>query len=103
LTASAGVSGWVEFYLLRRKMNGRIGRTGLPVSFVAKLWGAALASAGAGWAIKLAVGRHHPFVVAVLVLIPYGLLYFALAWLVGVGESGAVVSRFTRPLKRLLG
>ncbi|MDT7541954.1 MAG: putative peptidoglycan lipid flippase [Acidobacteriota bacterium] len=102
LTASAGVSGWVEFYLLRRKLNQRIGRTGLPAVFVAKLWGAALVSAGAGWAIKLAIGRHHPFIVAVFVLIPYGLLYFALAWLVGIGESGEIISRFTRPLKRFL-
>jgi putative peptidoglycan lipid II flippase len=102
LTASAGVSGWVEFYLLRRKLNRRIGRTGLPAVFVAKLWGAALASAGAAWAIKLLIGRHHPFIIAVLVLIPYGLLYFALAWLVGIGESGDLMSRFTRPLKRFL-
>ncbi|MFN2597273.1 MAG: lipid II flippase MurJ, partial [Pyrinomonadaceae bacterium] len=102
LTASAGVSGWIEFYLLRRKMNARIGRTGLTPSFIARLWAAALASAGAAWTIKLAVGRHNAFVVATLVLIPYGLLYFAVTALLRIPESGAVVSRFTRPLRRLL-
>jgi putative peptidoglycan lipid II flippase len=102
LTASAGVSGWVEFYLLRRKLNQRIGRTGLPFSFVVKLWAAALTSAAAGWAIKLGAGARNPFVVGALVLIPYGLLYFALAWLFGVGETAEFVSRLARPLRRLL-
>jgi putative peptidoglycan lipid II flippase len=103
LTASAGVSGWVEFYLLRRKLNRRIGRTGLAASFIARLWAAALASAATAWAIKLAIGGHNALVVAVLVLIPYGLLYFAVTALLKIRESGAVVSRFTRPLRRLLG
>jgi putative peptidoglycan lipid II flippase len=102
LTSSAGIAGWVEFYLLRRTLNRRIGRTGLPAAFVVKLWAAALASAGAGLAIKLTIGRHHPFIIAIVVLIPYGLLYFALAWLFGIGESGQIVSRVTRPLKRFL-
>jgi putative peptidoglycan lipid II flippase len=102
LTSSAGIAGWVEFYLLRRTLNRRIGRTGLPVSFIARLWGAALASGAVAWGLKLAVRGHNSLVVAVLVLIPYGLLYFAFAWLVGVGESGDLISRFTRPLKRFL-
>src|SRR5208337_5404191 len=41
LTASAGIAGWVEFTLLRRTLNARIGRTGLPASLVAQLWFAA--------------------------------------------------------------
>jgi putative peptidoglycan lipid II flippase len=32
LTASAGLAGWIEFALLRRALNQRIGRTGLPDS-----------------------------------------------------------------------
>jgi putative peptidoglycan lipid II flippase len=103
LTASAGVSGWVEFYLLRRSLNRRIGRTGLAASFVVRLWVAALAGAGLAWAIKFLIGKHHPFFVAVLVLIPYGLLYFAAAAVLRVPESGALVSRFLRPLRRLAG
>ena len=41
LTSSAGIAGWVEMLLLRRTMNARIGKTGLPASYVAKLWTAA--------------------------------------------------------------
>src|SRR6185436_16442973 len=46
LTASAGLAGWVEMLLLRRTLNRRIGRTGLPADYVAKLWTAAVAGAG---------------------------------------------------------
>ena len=45
LTASAGVAGWVEFTLLRRALNRRIGSTGLPVSLTVRLWGSAAAAA----------------------------------------------------------
>ncbi|MFL6227803.1 MAG: murein biosynthesis integral membrane protein MurJ [Pyrinomonadaceae bacterium] len=103
LTASAGVSGWVEFYLLRRKLNRRIGRTGLPFSFVAKLWGAAVVSAAAAFGLKLATQGHNSLIVAVLVLIPYGLLYFGITALLDIRESGMVVSRVTRLLRRFTG
>ena len=36
LTASAGVAGWVEFTLLRRGLNRRIGPTGVPAPLVAR-------------------------------------------------------------------
>ena len=42
LTASAGIAGWVEFWLLRRAMNRKIGVTGVPLRRVATLWLAAL-------------------------------------------------------------
>jgi putative peptidoglycan lipid II flippase len=100
LTASAGLAGWVELILLRRKLNGRIGRTGIPLHFASKLWIVAGASAAVAWAIRLAVGSIHPIFVAALVLTPYGLLYFALTSVWGVAESRAVVGRFTRILGR---
>jgi putative peptidoglycan lipid II flippase len=100
LTTSAGLAGWVEFALLRRGLNRRIGRTGLPLSYVGKLWASAVVSAGVAWGLKLLVGHVHPVMMAVLVLTPYGLLYFALTSLWGLPESRSVVGRFTRLLKR---
>src|SRR5919206_238016 len=72
LTASAGIAGWVEFALLRRGLNRRIGRTGIPFSYVSKLWLSAAASAAVAWGIRLLVGHVHPIPLAVLVLMPYG-------------------------------
>ena len=100
LTTSAGLAGWVEFALLRRGLNRRIGRTGLPLSYVSKLWAAAGLSAAAGWGLKILLGGFHPIILAVLVLTPYGLLYFALTSLWGLPEARTVVERFTRVLGR---
>jgi putative peptidoglycan lipid II flippase len=100
LTASAGVSGWVEFVLLRRTLNRRIGRTGLAASLVARLWSAALIAALAAWGIKLAIGLHDPLLTGVLVLIPYGVVYFALAAALGIPQSGEVIRRLRALLPR---
>jgi putative peptidoglycan lipid II flippase len=99
LTASSGIAGWVEFGLLRRTLNKRIGRTGLAASYLAKLWLAAAGGAGVGWGIKLVIGERHPAIVAALVLIPYGLTYFGLASLFKVAEADAVISRGLRTLR----
>ena len=96
LTVSAGIAGWVEFALLRRTLNRRIGRTGLALPFVTKLWAGAVAGAAVGWAIKLLVGVRHPVIVAALVLIPYGLTYFAVVGLLKVPEATAVIRRSLR-------
>lgn len=88
LTISAGVASWVEFTLLRRTLNRRIGQTGLPRSYLVKVWGAAIVAGAAGWAIHHALGSHHkPILMAILVLLPYGGLYFALTGLLGVAEA----------------
>ena len=94
LTASAGVAGWVEFTLLRRTLNRRIGSTGLPAMLVAKLWTAAAAAAGIAWAVKTAIGPHHPIFVAVAVLGPYGAVYFATTYLMRVEECTRALRRF---------
>ncbi|HEX8984573.1 MAG TPA: murein biosynthesis integral membrane protein MurJ [Bryobacteraceae bacterium] len=94
LTASAGLAGWLEFALLRRALNRRIGQTGLSPALVAKLWTAGAAAAAVGWAVKLAVGPRHAVFAAALVLVPYGLVYFALAAAFKVEEARALVRRF---------
>jgi putative peptidoglycan lipid II flippase len=96
LTASAGISGWVEFTLLRHALNRRIGRTGLPAWFVARLWMAAAIAAAVAWAVKLAVSGHHPVIVGVAVLAPYGLVYFAAAWALAVPHAASMFARVRR-------
>jgi putative peptidoglycan lipid II flippase len=100
LTASAGIAGWIEFALLRRSLNRRIGRTGLPMPFIAKLWGAAIAAAAIGWAIKLVVGTNRPILTALAVLGPYGVSYFLLTSMFGLPEAKRIVGRLTRLLQR---
>ncbi len=93
LTSSAGIAGWIEMLLLRRKLNSRIGRTGLPPSFLLKLaLSAALGAAGA-WGVKLALPALHPIPTAIFVLGAYGLIYFGMSVLLKIPEVAAVLSR----------
>lgn len=96
LTISAGIAGWVEFYLLRRSMNRRIGPTGLPPLLQAKLWSAAAAAAAAGWGVYLATPISHPVGMAAVVLTAYGLVYFGLTYALKVPQASSLLKRFVR-------
>jgi putative peptidoglycan lipid II flippase len=100
LTVSAGIAGWLEMLLLRRTMNARIGRTGLPVDYVAKLWTSAAVGAAAGWGVKLALPSMHPVITGALVLLPYGLVFIALTLALRVPEASSAMARFSRFSRR---
>jgi putative peptidoglycan lipid II flippase len=93
LTASAGLAGWVEMLLLRRALNARIGRTGLPATYVAKLWGSAAAAGGAAWSVKLALPLLHPAITATVVLGVYGLIFLGATLVFRVPEASAALAR----------
>lgn len=99
LTASAGIAGWIEFALLRRSLNRRIGRTGLSASYVVKLWIAALLAADIGWTFKLLLGEMHPIPLAAVVLGGYGVAYFGLTFFLELSESRAVIGKVMRLLR----
>ena len=98
LTASAGIAGWIEFALLRRTLNRRLGPTGLPASLLARLWLCALAAAGLAWAIKLSVPSASPVILAVLVLGPYAVAFLGATLLSRVPEAQTVLSQLQRRL-----
>jgi putative peptidoglycan lipid II flippase len=87
LTASAGMAGWVEFALLRRTLNARIGRTGISPGYMLRLWASALAAASAAWVVKLAVLQLHPLLLALFSLGMYGITYFAVAASLGIPQA----------------
>jgi putative peptidoglycan lipid II flippase len=95
LSASAGVSGWVEFVLLRGSLVGRIGKTGLPSSFVSKLWVAAGVGAAAGWVGKLLTNMTHPIMIAIVALGLYGVVYFGMATVFHVPEARGSIRKVT--------
>ena len=110
LTASAGLAGWVEFYLLRREMDRRIGRTRLVPARMARLWGAAIFAATIPWAFKLAMDRGAPIIsvhetsvhsklMALVLLAVYGLTYLAITAAFGIPEAKNVMDRGRRMLR----
>jgi putative peptidoglycan lipid II flippase len=96
ITVASGLAGWVEFVLLRNSLNQRIGRTGLPLLYSAKLWSGALLGAGVGWALKMLVAGWHPIPLAIVVLGGYGTCYFGVGYLFGVPQAQAIIRRLLR-------
>jgi putative peptidoglycan lipid II flippase len=96
LTASAGVSAWLEFLLLRRGMNRRIGRMEFPTAYFAKLWLSAGIAAGVAWGLKLWLHPKQPQIAAVVLLLPYGLAYLAFTMALRISEAGAIIRRLMR-------
>jgi hypothetical protein len=82
--------------LLRARLNARIGQTGLPAAYVAKLWASALAGAAAAWSVKMAIPALHPIVTALLVLGPYGLVFFGSAFAMRIPEASSTIARLAR-------
>src|SRR5439155_2975522 len=110
LTASAGLAGWVEFYLLRRELDKRIGRTRLVPTRMARLWGAAAAGAAIPWIYKLAMDRGNPVfsthenvvhskLAALVLLAVYGFTFLALTAALNIPEARSVVDRGRRLLR----
>jgi len=96
LTASAGLSGWIEMLLLRRRLHARIGSAWPGASFLVKLWGAAVLAAAVAWGIKVVIPAMHPALTAIVVLGPYGLVYFAATYLFGIPETTSALKRLLR-------
>jgi putative peptidoglycan lipid II flippase len=96
LAVAAGLAGWLEMLMLRRTLNRRIGKTGLPVTYLTRLWGAAAAAAIAAWLVKLSVPPIHPALVAVVVLGAYGIIFMLTALVARVPEASAALERIRR-------
>jgi putative peptidoglycan lipid II flippase len=88
LTGSAGVSGWIEFTLLRGSLNRRIGPTGLGRAHAARLWASAIAAGVLAFVVRRALPPLHPIVSGGIVLSLFGVAYGGAAWLVGVALPG---------------
>jgi putative peptidoglycan lipid II flippase len=96
LSSSAGIAAWMEYRLLRRGLQSRIG----PVHFsnlrIAKLWGSALIAAAVAVVVERFLPVHSPVLRGVLILVPYGAVYLGMTHLLGV-------SGFLRPMLGRLG
>ena len=94
LTLSAGIAGWVEFALLRRALQARIGAVVFSSSRIARLWTGALISAALAYGVKLLLHFRYPWV-GLCVLAVFGLLYLVTTTVLGI-EAPARVSRLLR-------
>jgi putative peptidoglycan lipid II flippase len=96
LTATAGIAGWVEFFLLRRAMTRRIGPTVIPASRTLRLWLCAIVAAGIAWGVKLGLIDAPRMWMAIATVAVYGLAYLLLATILGVEEAAGIAKRVMR-------
>jgi putative peptidoglycan lipid II flippase len=96
LTASAGIAGWVEFFLLRRAIARRIGPTGIPVGRLARLWGAGLLAGAAGWSVMHFMDGRHQTLRGILAMLAFSAVYGLATLALGVPEARALVARVRR-------
>ncbi|MEZ4423453.1 MAG: murein biosynthesis integral membrane protein MurJ [Gemmatimonadota bacterium] len=102
LGAAIGVSGWIEFALLRRWLRRRLGweRDRGLTPFLLRLWGVALLAAGLAWAVKQGVGGWGPVPTAVAVLGTYGGVYLGVTTMARVPEAGTLWTQLREWLGR---
>ena len=96
LTISAGIASWVEFTLLQRGIRRRIGQVGVPHTFLAQVWVAALIAAAAGRGVLIAIGHRGPIILAVIVLSVYGTLFFGVSTLLKLPEAQSMLGMLRR-------
>jgi putative peptidoglycan lipid II flippase len=96
LTASAGLAGWLEFLLLKRALDRRIGRVPVGGRAALKAWLAASVAAGAAWALHVHLPIRQPVANGVIVLGVYGVAYLALAHALRLPEAAQIFARLKR-------
>ena len=100
LMISSSIAGWVEYFLLRRTLNARIGHTGLSLPYTIKLFVAALAGAFVAWGLKLNIPTWHPIPLAIVVLGGYGITYFGISYRFRLEQAQTIIGRILRIVSR---
>jgi putative peptidoglycan lipid II flippase len=120
ITATTGLAAWLEYALLHRALDRRIGATGLPARTAARLWTSAAVAGAAGLAVKVLLTRWrgpmpgleaqwgggflppprlHPAAAALPILGAYGVVYLALALGTAPGGPRAALARLRKRLR----
>jgi len=90
LTTSAGLAAWVEFSLLRASLNRRLGWTGLPRPYLARLWLMALIASAAALAVKFSI-HAGPRLTALAAIPVYGAVYLGMAYWMEIPELDRLI------------
>lgn len=104
ITLASALAAWVEFLLLRHRMRQRVGKGDSKTTYMLRLWVAAAIAGAASLAadvyfIRAFADTHLPLArisEAILVCGIFGLTYFAIAAMLGIGEVRALIGRFIK-------
>ncbi|MBX5461415.1 MAG: murein biosynthesis integral membrane protein MurJ [Steroidobacteraceae bacterium] len=100
LALGAAVGAWLEWALLKTRLQRRIGSIGAGAGQLVRMFAAALLAAAAGYSVRLAAAGLHPLTVAAAVVAAFGLAYLAAARALGLAEARAFVESLWRRVRR---
>jgi len=101
LTASAGIAAWIEFTMLRRAAERRIGRVETSTRNLVAVYGAALVAAAAAWGARLYVfAALHRLPNGLATIAVYGVAYLAMTRMLGVPEASVLLGQVARRVAR---
>ena len=90
LTVASGFAAWLEFYLLRSSINRRIGKTGLPLRYLLKLFAIALISGALAFVVGRRIASLPPIPCGLIVVAVYGSLYLGFSIWMGLPQAKSV-------------
>ncbi len=96
LGLGSSVAAWIEWWILRRSLEPRIGDVGAGASSLVRMFAAAAAAAGAGLGVEAVVPTHRPLFVALAVLPAFAVVYLAVAHLLGLEQGAAYLRRILK-------
>jgi putative peptidoglycan lipid II flippase len=103
ITLASAIAAWVEYLLLRHRLRKRIGAGESTIAYMLKLWSAAIAAGLASVAFdrfaarELAARLPLRFISeAILVCGLFGIVYFGVAFALGVPEVRTFLGRFIK-------
>ena len=78
--------------------RARIGQVGVPLTFLAQVWSAALIAAAAARGVSFAVGAPGPIAAAIFELGVYGLIFFGMGMAMRLPEADTLLGLLRRRL-----
>jgi peptidoglycan biosynthesis protein MviN/MurJ (putative lipid II flippase) len=96
LALGTGAGAWLEWALLRRELNKRIGAVGAGAAIMTRMLLASLAGAAAGWGTRLLIGSVHPVLDAALIGGAFGVVYVGLGVALGIEQASVFANRIRR-------
>jgi len=100
LAVGAGLSSWLELFLLRRAVVRRVAPVRLGGGRLPRVLLASLVAVGVGSVLRLLAGQLPAVPAAVVVLVPTGCVYVALSRAMGVPEAGDLLQALRRRTDR---
>ena len=100
LTVASGFAAWLEFYLLRSSINRRIGKTGLPLRYLLKLFAIALISGALAFVVARGIASLPPIPCGLIVVAVYGTLYLGFSVWMGLPQAKSVFAVVRKRLKK---